>query len=68
MFLLVMVYFAGAMSVNKIDVIETHWSKASCVKRVKEAEKIGVPEGLNIGCIHVREIKKIEKVKTSKKT
>jgi hypothetical protein len=59
MWLLVIVHFAGAMQIDKINVIETHWNKEKCIQRVRQAEQIGLPVNTNVGCIKVKEIKKV---------
>jgi len=59
MWLLVIVHFAGAMQIDKIEVLEMHWNKEKCIQRVRQAEQIGLPIDTNVGCIKVKEIKKV---------
>lgn len=59
MWLLVIVHFAGAMQIDKIEVLEMHWNKEKCIQRVKQAEKIILPVNTNVGCIKVKEINKV---------
>lgn len=58
MWVLVLIHFAGAMQIDNIEVLETHWNKEKCVQRVKQAEQTGLPVNTNIGCFQIKEISK----------
>ena len=53
MWILVLVVFSGAMQIDRMEVLETYWNEKKCMKRVKEAEKVGLPKNTNIGCLHI---------------
>jgi|TARA_Y100000310_G_scaffold36711_1_gene34553 hypothetical protein len=46
------------MQVERVDVLEMHWTQQACIDRVIEAETIGIPQNMSVGCVHVREIAK----------
>ena len=58
MWLLLVIIFASPMQVEKIDILETHWSEKNCVEAVKHARNIGIPKEVNVGCVYVGTIKK----------
>ena len=59
MWLLVLVHFAGAMQIERMNVVETHWDKEKCIERVNHAVKVGLPVNTNIGCIYVGGMKQL---------
>lgn len=56
MWLLIFITFSAPMEVNKIKILETHWAEESCVNRLKEAIKIGLPVNSNLGCVLLTEV------------
>ena len=52
------IVFSGPMEINTVDVVETHWSEKACVSRVQKAQELGLPENTNVGCVHLKEVKK----------
>jgi len=58
MWLLMIIVFSGPMEINTVDVVETHYSEKACVSRAQEAQKLGLPENANVGCVHLKEVKK----------
>jgi len=55
---LVLIFFNGPMEISRVDLLEYHWNKESCSKRVIEADNIGLPPDTNIGCIQIKHISK----------
>jgi len=53
---LLLVFFSGPMEVNKVEILEYHWSEASCVKRVKVAVEVGLPPNSVAGCLQIKHI------------
>jgi len=53
MWLLLFIVFSGPMKVERVDVIEIHWNEKECVTSTREAEKIGIPTNVSVGCIRV---------------
>jgi hypothetical protein len=58
MWLLLLVLFSGPMQIERVDILETHWSKQKCVERTVQAENAGLPPNSNVGCVYVGTIKK----------
>ena len=58
MWLLLLVLFSGPMQIERVEILETHWSKQKCVERTVQAENVGLPPNSNIGCVYVGTIKK----------
>ena len=54
--MLLLVFFSGPMEVNKVEILEYHWSEASCVKRVKVAVEVGLPPNSVAGCLQIKHI------------
>jgi 3-hydroxyacyl-CoA dehydrogenase len=57
MWLLLLVFFSGPMQIERVEILETHWTNQKCVERTVQAEKVGLPPNSNIGCIYVGSIK-----------
>lgn len=58
MWILLLVLFSGPMQVERVDVLEMYWTQQACIDRVIDAETIGIPQNMSVGCVHVREIAK----------
>ena len=58
MWLLLLVLFSGTMQIERVEILETHWSKQKCVERTVQAENVGLRPNSNIGCVYVGTIKK----------
>jgi hypothetical protein len=54
MWLLVIVHFAGAMQIDKMDILEIHWNEKRCIERVNKATQAGIPVDTNIGCLYLK--------------
>ena len=53
-----LILFNAPMQIERVEILETHWSKQKCVERTVQAEKVGLPPNSNIGCVYVGTIKK----------
>ena len=56
--MLLLVLFSGPMEIQKVELLEYHWGRASCIKSVNEAVKVGLPPNTNIGCVRIKHITK----------
>jgi len=58
MWVLLLVLFSGPMEIQKVELLEYHWGRASCIKSVNEAVKVGLPPNTSIGCVRIKHITK----------
>ena len=56
--MLLLVLFSDPMEIQKVELLEYHWGRASCIKSVNEAVKVGLPPNTNIGCVRIKHITK----------
>ena len=56
--MLLLVLFSGPMEIQKVELLEYHWGRASCIKSVNEAVKVGLPPNTYIGCVRIKHITK----------
>ena len=53
-----LVLFNAPMQIERVEILETHWSEKNCVQAVERARDAGIPKDANIGCVYVGTIKK----------
>jgi hypothetical protein len=58
MWLLMLVLFNAPMQIERVEILETHWSEKRCVQAVERVRNRGIPKDVNIGCVYVGTIKK----------
>jgi len=54
MWLLMLVLFSGPMNLERVDILEIHWSKKNCEDATKHAEAVGLPIDSVIGCVYLK--------------
>ena len=54
MWLLMLVLFSGPMNIERVDILEIHWSKKNCEDATKHAEAVGLPIDSVIGCVYLK--------------
>ena len=57
MWVLLLIHFSGPMEISRVETLEYHWGRTSCIKRVNAAVKIGLPPNSNLGCVEIKNIK-----------
>jgi len=60
MWLLMLVLFSGPMNIERVDILEIHWSKKNCEDATKHAEAVGLPIDSTVGCVYLKEVKRVE--------
>ena len=60
MWLLMLVLFSGPMNVERVDILEIHWSNKNCEDATKHAEAGGLPIDSTVGCVYLKEVKRVE--------
>jgi len=53
---LLLVFFSGPMEISKVEILEYHWGKTSCVNRAKVAVEVGLPPDSAAGCLQIKQI------------
>ena len=54
--MLLLVFFSGPMEISKVEILEYHWGKTSCVNRAKVAVEVGLPPDSVAGCLQIKHI------------
>ena len=54
MWLLMLVLFSGPMNIERVDILEIHWSKKNCEDATKHAEAVGLPIDSVMGCVYLK--------------
>ena len=58
MWLLMLVFFSGPMQIERVEILEMHWSKKECEDGTKHAQAVGLPIDSTVGCVYLKEVKR----------